>query len=452
MLEKELAYKILKEAILYSPADETEIILQGGKSALTRFANNYIHQNVIQKDYYLTVKAILGKRMGVASCNVFEGTHLKEVVDAACEMAKHSKEDPDLLPVPEPVQYNEVSNTYFKSTIDFSPQDRADSIKKVINLCESKNFKAAGSFSNGDYMVSIMNSKNLFAYHSFTNAEFNLTVNTPENGTSWVEYSSNKVEEINIEELAKQAIIRAELNKNPITLDPGKYTVILEESAVISLLQFMCYLGFAGQDFIEDRSFMSGKIGQKIVGDQITIIDDAYREEVLGVPFDFEGIPKKPVVLIENGIARSVVYDRKTAHKAGVESTGHALPPPNPHGPLPINVIMLPGDSTVEEMIATTDYGVLVTRFWYDNVVNEKQAIITGMTRDGTFLIENGKITKTLKNMRYNESILTALSNVVSIGKTTKTFGQFGKKAVPALKINNFHFTGVSDEKLGGTT
>jgi len=446
MLDKNLAYKILKEAIDYSPANETEVILQGGKDALTRFANNHIHQNVMQKDYSLMVRAVFGKRTGIASCNIFEGSKLRELVDTACEIARHSEEDHEWIEVPSPATYQEFPQGYFDATIDFSPQDREKSVETIVKLCKEKNLIAAGTFSNGDSMLSIMNSKGLFAYHKFTGAHFTLTA-ISDTGSGCSEYHSKRVEKITdkIEDLTKIAIDKAILNKNPISLPPGEYTVILEECAVKEYIMFLSYLGFGGLTFNEGRSFMSDKIGEKLMGDNITISDDAGNIEVLGLPFDFEGNPRKKVVFIENGIAKGIAHDRKTSIKAKCESTGHGLPPSASCGPIPINLILNTGNSSVEDMVKSTKKGILVTRFWYDNVVDEKKAIITGMTRDGTFLIENGQIVNAVRNMRYNEALPDLFKRVVAIGKDRKSFsGEFMKIAVPAIKVDNFHFTGVS--------
>lgn len=452
MLDKDLAYKILKEAVDYSPADETEVILQGGKDALTRFANNYIHQNVMQKDYSLMVRTVFGKRAGIASCNIFDGTKLKELVDTACKIAKHSEEDHGWVSVPSPAVYQEFPNSYFEQTMDFSPQDREKAVETVVRLCKEKKLIAAGTFSNGDSMLSVMNNKGLFAYHKFTGANFTLTAMADNDSSGWSEYHCSKVEEIMeiIEDLTKIAINKALLNKNPIALPQGEYTVILEECAVKELVMFLSYLAFGGLTFNEGRSFMSDKIGEKIMGDNITISDDARNTEVLGVPFDFEGNSRKKLIFIENGIAKDIAHDRKSAVKAKIESTGHGLPPSSSCGAIPINLILGTGDSSLEEMIKTTEKGVLITRFWYDNVVDEKRAIITGMTRDGTFLIENGQIVNAVRNMRYNEALPDLFKRVIAISKERKSFsGEFMKIAVPALKIANFHFTGVSADVSG---
>jgi PmbA protein len=236
---------------------------------------------------------------------------------------------------------------------------------------------------------------------------------------------------------------KAERSRDPRTAEPGAYTVILEPAATSTIMQFLAFLGLGAKPFLEERSFMSGKIGEKIASELITIVDDPIAPDSLGLPFDFEGSPARRVALIERGVAAGVVWDRTTAMKGGRESTGHALPPPNPYGPVPLNLRMEPGESTIEQIIASTERGLLVTRFHYSNVVNEKEAILTGMTRDGTFLIEDGRIAHGVKNLRYTQNAIEALSNVEAVGDKTEISTElfFGGSRAPALKIRDFKFS-----------
>jgi predicted Zn-dependent protease len=208
---------------------------------------------------------------------------------------------------------------------------------------------------------------------------------------------------------------------------------------------FLNSLGFGALSYQEGRSFMAGKIGAKLMGDNITIIDDFSTREVLGLPFDFEGVPRQKITLVEKGVAKNVVYDMKTAAKDGKESTGHALPPPSTRGPLPLNLVLMPGEKNLKEIIENTDRAILITRFWYDNVVDPKKTIVTGLTRDGVFLVENGRITKAVNNMRYNNSILDAFSHVSELSCNLKSAGKWGVNvACPAMKIERFNFSGPS--------
>jgi len=236
-------------------------------------------------------------------------------------------------------------------------------------------------------------------------------------------------------------------SQNPRDVDPGRYTVVLETPAVSTLVGFLAWIGFGGRSLVEGRSCFSGKEGQQVAAPSVTIYDDATSPLTLGVPFDFEGTPRRRVDLVTDGVFRDGVYDRRTAKQAGRQTTGHALPPPSPDGPLPLNLFMDPRDATLDEMIASTERGLLVTRFHYSNVVHPVDSVITGMTRDGTFLIEHGEVAHPIKNLRFTQSILWALQGVSMIGRDSKLASEFFFSAsrVPALKVDSFQFTGRSD-------
>lgn len=447
MLSKKKAKEILDEAIRLSPADETEVIISGGKTFSTRFTNNYISQNGAQKEYDVTVRVAFGQQVGVASCNIFDGDNLKQVVDNACLAARHSKPDQEWTPVLDAREVPELEDAYLQDTIDYTPEEKAERLAPILKRSIEKGLTSAGMLVNGDNMLTVMNSKGLFGYQAWTSASFTYTAMAPNQGSAWAEYHSHDMRELEIEALAEQAMERALLAQNPVRVEPGAYTVVLAPTAVIELVEYLNYLGFGGQGYHENTTFSAGKMGEQLFHPGISLIDDPSRREVLGPSFDYEGHPKARLALIENGVIRNVAYDRRTAQKAGAKSTGHALMPPNTSGPFPTNIILEAGDTRIEDMIANTERGIYVTRFWYSNVVDPKQATITGMTRDGTFLIEDGKLSKPLRNMRYNQSLLRAFANVEAIGDRTYGFnGYFGKLAVPALKIRDFCFSSVSEE------
>ncbi|MEZ0373524.1 MAG: TldD/PmbA family protein, partial [Candidatus Sericytochromatia bacterium] len=317
----------------------------------------------------------------------------------------------------------------------------------VLKRSIERGLTSAGMLVNGDNMLAVMNSRGLFGYQSWTGASFTYTAMAPDQGSAWAEYHSHDLRELEVEALADQAMERADLARHPVATTPGAYTVVLAPTAVIELVEFLNYLGFGGQGYSEGTTFTSGKMGEQLFHPGISLIDDPSRREVLGPSFDYEGHPKQRLALIDKGTISNIVYDRRTARKAGAQSTGHALMPPATSGPFPTNIILEAGDTRIDDMVANTERGIYVTRFWYSNVVDPKQAIITGMTRDGTFLIEDGKLSKPLRNMRYNQSLLKAFANVEAIGDRIYGFnGYFGKLAVPALKIRDFVFSSVSEE------
>ena len=247
--------------------------------------------------------------------------------------------------------------------------------------------------------------------------------------------------------VGRRAADKAVRSASPRAIEPGEYEVVLEPNAVSTLVGFLAYIGFGGRALTEGRSCLSGKEGQRVADPRITIYDDALSPETIGLPFDFEGTPRRRVDLIRDGVFLDGVYDRRTAKQAGKETTGHALPPPNPEGPFPLNLFMAPGEAGLEDMVAATSRGLLVTRFHYSNIVNPVESSITGMTRDGTWLIEDGEVRHPVVNLRFTQSILEALSEVSMVGRDTELASEFFFSAsrVPALKIDRFRFTSRSD-------
>jgi predicted Zn-dependent protease len=266
-------------------------------------------------------------------------------------------------------------------------------------------------------------------------------------GSGYASFTHPDARQINAEALAREAADKALRARNPIALDPGEYTVMLEEYAVTDIVDFLNYVAFSAQAVQEDRSFMKGKFGQKVMDERVTIFDDGCAPDTIAMPFDFEGVPRQRVTFIENGIARGVVHDTTTAQREGVASTGHSLPAPNTTGPFALHMVMAPGNMPKSEMIKSIERGVWITRFWYTRVVHPMKVLITGMTRDGTFLIENGEITQPVKNFRFTTSYLDALNNLRAISDSTKLFfddWSGAARRVPALVVDKFRFTGTT--------
>ncbi|PIE32431.1 hypothetical protein CSA56_15595 [candidate division KSB3 bacterium] len=442
MIEKQNIQQIIRKVLDFSTADETEVILDFQTEALTRFANNAIHQNVAEESHSLQIRAIIGHKTGTATTNLFDDESLKRAAGTAVSIAQLQQDDPELLPLPEHQNYAELSEPYIQETLDFSPMERAERVRRIVEACDNQGLSAAGAFSTGGGTFAIANSKGVFACQSSSNAALSLTVQASDS-SGWVEGVDKDVREIDVPGLTDIAIEKAVASQNPIDAEPGEYTVILEPAAVSTLIEFMSVLGFNAQRYQEGRSFLTGKLGTQIVGNNITLTDNAFDPRLNGFAFDFEGMPKQAVTLIEQGVASHLVHSRKTGQKADMQTTGHALPLSSGGGALPFHLILQGGNSSIEEMIASTDKGIYVTHFHYTNVVNPMEAIITGMTRDGTFLIENGKIAHGIKNLRFTESIVKALSHVELLSPTqTKCCGRaLGCMLVPAMKISNFTFS-----------
>jgi PmbA protein len=441
-MEKDKAFEILQKGLTYSEADQAELVFMQEDFSLTRFAENVIHQNMARADHTLMARVVLGKKIGVAVTNSIKDEDIKKVIKDAEEIAKYQQEDPDFVSLPVSSLALEVKS-YFSKTSEYSPSERAKGVETAVRRCKSQNLAGTGAFQTETDMTCVVNSLGTRQYFQETKAQFSLTASLGDTASGWAQGYDRDVKKIDIENIAQRAVFKTLLSSNPIELPPGKYTVILEEAAVASLLLFLGFLGFGAKTFSQGRSFMAGKIGEKITGDSITIVEDPYDPVMNGMPFDYEGVLKKKVPLIENGIAKGVVYNSYYANKAGVESTGHALPPNNTFGPYPKNMVMSPGNSNLDEMISSTEKGILITHFWYINYMNPMRTMVTGTTRDGTFLIEDGKIKSAVKNMRIGQSILEAFSNVEMMSKDRKLCPQYGVVMyVPSMKIKDFTFIG----------
>jgi len=429
-----------QRAVEMSPADETEVIVSRGASGLTRYANNTIHQNVTQASTALRVRAAFGRRVGVATANDLSDEGMRRCVKRAADIARHQEENEEYLGLPGPAEYAKVEADYGGSA-RFSPEDRAAAVREIIRVAEADGLTASGAFSTGGSAMAIANSKGVAATDTGASADINVTMTGP-TSTGRATRTAMNVAEIDAEEIARVAARKAVESADPIEIEPGEHTVVLEEDAVGDLIGQLGWMGFGGKAFVEQRSFMSGKIGQRVCGENITLYDDGLDPRFFPWPFDYEGVPRQKVMLIENGIARAVVHDRTTAARAGVAPTGHALAAPATWGPFPGHLHLVPGDSSVEEMIASTERGLLVTRFHYTNAAHPIRTELTGMTRDGTFLIENGKLTRGVKNLRFTQGVLGALSEVELIGKRTRIAEG---SLVPALKVRRFRFSGATE-------
>lgn len=444
MLGIDEAKRIVELAIGHSKADQTEVLILAEDSSLTRFANSSIHQNVAERNVEVRVRAVWGKRVGVASTNVLTPDAIRAVVDDASSIARLQEENPDFSSLPEPTPITPV-NAFVERTANFSPMDRAGMVGVICRKAVEKGMSAAGALTTATNEVAVANSLGVFGYHPLTVAEVK-TVVTAEDSTGYADALSTDVNDIDVEEIADEAIDKSFRSRNPILLEPGEYEVVLEEYATSDILDFISHTGLGALALQEGRSFMKDKFGQRILDPAISIWDNGLDSTTLPMPFDFEGVAKKRIDLIENGVAVAVVYDSYTAAREGKKSTGHALPAPNTEGPLPTNVFLKPGTATKEEMVRQTKRGLWITRFWYTRTVHPLTVVVTGMTRDGTFLIENGEITRAVKNFRFTQGYLEALNNIQMVGKATKLQRDwFGANRVPAVKIGKWNFTSVTE-------
>ncbi len=439
MIDPQRCQEIFAELLKYSQADETELLIGGGTHSLTRFANNTIHQNVAEEGYALSVRCVFGQRTARATTNRFDVESLKRVVAEASTLARQQQPDPELLSMPGPQQYEPV-HRYFVATSQASADERAQGAVSAIRIAERNRQVAAGTLSTGEAMHALLNSRGLTAYYRGTNAEFSFTATAP-SSTGWAKQSTPDLRDINPGELAEEACRIAARSAEPREIPPGRYVTILSPAAVLDLVGFM-FCDFSGQALRDQRGFLTGRVGEKLFGENISITDDAYHALQTGAPFDGEGIPRQRLNLVEKGVVKELAYSRQSAKHAGVALTGHGFSLPNEMGEFPMNIVIAGSTHSIDEMIASTERGILVTRLWYIREVDPYKKILTGMTRDGTFLVENGKVQHGIRNFRFNESLVDLLNAVEMMSKPERSSGEESfPMVVPAMKVSSFHFT-----------
>jgi len=465
LLTQEQAGDIFDRMKKFSSADETEVLFSGGRFSLTRFANNTIHQNVEDENHVVSVRTVFGGRTARASTNKFDDESLRRVVESSEALAKVQHPDPDLLPMPdsreaagnadEGVRVTPVPSRHFAETASITPQLRAQGVRKIVDVANAYALTTAGIFSSSESVEGVFNSRGLSRWHTQTLAEVSITMLAADS-SGWQKADSPNIADLDPLGIAEIAAQKAIDSAHPAEIPAGKYTVILEPSAVLDIVGFM-FWDYSGMAILDQRSFLAGRIGAKVFGENITIEDNVSHPLQTGTFFDGEGMRRQHVTLVENGVVKRVVYARSTAErmkqseykdKVGtIEATGHGFALPNEMGEMPSNIVFSSAKNphTVEEMIASTERGILVTRLWYIREVDPYEKIVTGMTRDGTFLIENGRVKQGLRNFRFNQSLIHMLSNVESMSLPVRAAGEESMDmVVPAMKVRDFNFTEVT--------
>ncbi len=421
-----------------SLAEQTEVMVTEWDSALTRFANNGIHQNVAERNVSVRVRVVKDGKTGVASLNQMNEQGAHDVLDRALAVADLQPAG-EVVPMPGPASVPPV-NAWSDATAAATPEERADLVETVCTQSRRAGLKAFGAYSTTAGQFLIANSLGVYHHHRSTQATVNAVV-MGEAGSGYADRSAIDTADLDRDDLAAEVIDKARRNQNAQPVDPGVYEVVLEEYAVAEMLEFLSMMGFSALAAQEERSFM--RLGERITGEPVSIWDDGLDPGGLPMPFDFEGVPKQRVDLVRNGVATGLVYDQMTAARAGRPSTGHGLPAPNTEGPFALNLFMGPGAEPKAELASGIKRGIWITRFWYVRVVQPKASIITGMTREGTFLIENGKLTRPVKDLRFTESILKALDGTEALSESTKLQASeyVGGARVPAIRLKAFTFT-----------
>ncbi len=431
--------RIAETVFRMSDADETEVHIDVVSDALTRFANNAIHQNVAEHNLTVSVRTVFDGRTARATTNKTDVDSLRQVVAASAALARSQPKNLHLLPMPGRQKYARVQR-FFPRTAAATPAERARAVRKVCDLAAKRNLTAAGIFSAGSMQYAMANSRGLFASYKQTRAEFSITMLAADS-SGWAKANAPDIADIDPLALAQRAAEKAESSRAPREIPSGRYTVILEPAAVLDLVGFLFY-DFAATALEDQRSCFNRRMGKQVMGSNISVWDDVYHPLQLGAPFDGEGVPRQKILLVDRGVPENLVYSRAAAKAARKKPTGHGFPLPNEFGEAPMNLVFPGGKSSLEEMMASTGRGLLVTRLWYIREVDPYEKVLTGMTRDATFLVENGRVTGGIRNFRFNQSILEMLSNVELLGPSVRSTGEESfEMVVPAMKVRNFHFT-----------
>ncbi|MEO6285860.1 MAG: TldD/PmbA family protein [Dyadobacter sp.] len=440
ILSESEAKALCQKVLGYSKADECEINILGEERGNLRYARNEVSTSGSLVNQNLQVQSSFGKRVGIATIDEFSEESFEKVVRRSEELARLAPENPEFVSVLEPQTYVK-SNGFFESTAGINPDKRAEAVAKSLELSRAQNLTAAGFLDNQKGYSAMMNSKGLFAYYPSTSVNFSLTVRTPDGkGSGYIARGYSDVNKLDTAAATKIAIQKSLGSVEAKALEPGKYTVILEPTAAAVLLENI-FFNFDARSADEGRSFLSkpggkSKIGEKIVDERVNIYSDPTNPDLPASPWAGDGMAIDKINWIEKGVVKNLIYSRYWAQKNNVKAV-----------PSPTNVIMQGGTATMEEMIKSTKQGILVTKLWYIREVDPQTLLLTGLTRDGTFYIENGVIKHPIKNFRFNESPVIMLNNLETLGKAERVVSTESDRnyLIPPMKIREFTFSSLSD-------
>jgi predicted Zn-dependent protease len=437
------AEAITRKVLSFSTADQARVNLSSGMTGNTRFAQNQVSTSGDVSNAGVSVTSAFGNRVASAQTNRFDDESLRKVVETSERLARLVPEDPEYMGELEPQEYVESRN-FFPATADLTPEARARAISAVTRPAQERGLVSTGFLNFVAGSQAVATNRGLFAYNRGTNASFTTTVRTPDGtGSGWAGVGSPDWADMNLEELAGRAIQKAEMSRDPRAVEPGNWTVILEPTAVANMVNLMMF-SLNARQADEGRSFFSRpgggtRIGEQFLDTRVSIFTDPADQRMASTPFSGEGQPNRRTEWVRNGVLQNLVYDRFWAQRQQKTPTG-----------FPAGYFMEGGDASTEEMIRSTERGLLVTRLWYIRAVDPRTILFTGLTRDGTFLIENGRISGAVKNLRWNESPIFMLNNIEMMGQPTRVAAsEAGSTSpavlVPPLKVRDFTFTSLSD-------
>ncbi|KAA6438481.1 TldD/PmbA family protein [Dyadobacter flavalbus] len=434
ILSKEEAKKIIDKVLAFSKADEISVGLDGNRTGNIRYARNSVSTSGETTDLSLSVTSVFGKKSGTSTINEFDDASLEKTVRRAEEIAKLAPDNPEYVPMLGPQQYTDT-HSFAEATAAINPDYRAKAAFDSIDPCAKKNLTAAGYMEDTAGFSAMGNNKGLFGYNKATSVDFSITVRTADGrGSGYAARDYNDSSKLSTASATEVAMQKALASASAKALEPGKYTVILEPTAGVDLLQNMMR-SMDARNADEGRSFLGKKgggtrLGEKLFDERVNIYSDPQNMEIPGSPFSGDGRPQEKVMWVENGVVKNMYYSRFWAQKQGVKAI-----------PAPSGFIFQGGTESLADLIKGTEKGILVTRLWYIRAVDPQTLLYTGLTRDGTFYIENGQIKYPVKNFRFNESPVIMLNNLEAVGKPVRASGNL----VPPLKIRDFTFTSLSD-------
>jgi len=446
-MSKEQLLGLMRDALSTSDADQTEMVAVTTSSALTWYAENIIHQNVAEHDAQIQVRAIVGKQVGSASTTDSTPDGLALAVRQAGRAARLMPDNPDFpgLPSPQALPVTDVGG-WVDATAACTPADRVLAVKEIIQQSERESLRAAGTYRTQESELAVVSSTGVAAYHQATVAELKAVVMS-DDSSGYSLMSSPDVSDIDPAAIGERAVRTAVETRHPIEVGPGSYDVVLSPFAVAELMSMLAYLALSARSIEEHTCFLEGHQGEQLVAPIVSLCDDGLDPAGMPLPFDFEGMPKQHVDFLTRGKAGSVVYDSYYAAKMGRTTTGHSLQQPNDFGPYPLNIFMGAGDSSEDDMVAHVEHGIYVTRFWYGNPVEPRRAVVTGTTRDGTYLIEHGRKTHGVRNLRFTQGLIDMFAHTVEISREravlASSFG-IGAMVLPGIRAEGFQFTGVT--------
>jgi PmbA protein len=437
------AREAAREVLEHPGADDIEVVIGASNTGLTRYANSEIIQNTVKRDLRAYVRVVVGDRVATASTNQLDGRRLRAAADRAIEAANASRPDAHFPGLADPSRVG-VAEGRFRwddDTVATSPSRRAEAVRRILAASQAGN--AAGIYETSAHVYSVFTSTGIDCYDAYSRCVVTCLVDSGE-ATGWGEASSHSAADVDVEAAARRAADMAARGKGARDVEPGRYEVVLEAPAVALMLEYLSYMGFGAKAMIEGESFMSSRRGETVASPRATIADDASHDLSVGIGFDFEGVPRRRVAVIDAGTATSPVVDLRTGKQLGEPSTGH-FSGSNEFGPYASHLVMTPGDSSLEELIGGVDDGLLVTRFHYVNVLHRPETLLTGMTRDGVFRIREGEVAEGVHNLRFAQNVLAALASIEGIGRDLEAFppdyGSFGSEVAPPLRLGEFHFS-----------